>query len=97
VDRSSGLIGGGITPFSKKPYVTLSRHTAPPRNHFIPLLLVEFVSQPLPTSARVPLYLSFDQGVLEPTCPPFLFLVKRFHSLIDSRYEVTSPSDSGKS
>lgn len=32
MDRSSGLIGGGITPFSKKPYVTLSRHTAPSRN-----------------------------------------------------------------
>jgi hypothetical protein len=33
--------------------------------------------------------LSFDQGVLEPTCPPFLFLGKRFlfiHSLIDSRF-----------
>jgi hypothetical protein len=24
VDRSSGLIGGGITPFSKEPYVTLT-------------------------------------------------------------------------
>jgi hypothetical protein len=24
VDRSSGLIGGGITPFSKEPYVRLS-------------------------------------------------------------------------
>lgn len=31
MDRSSGLIGGGITPFSKEPYVTLSRHTAPSR------------------------------------------------------------------
>lgn len=32
MDRSLGLIGGGITPFSKKPYVTLSHHTAPSRN-----------------------------------------------------------------
>lgn len=31
MDRSSGRIGGGITPFSKQPYVTLSRHTAPSR------------------------------------------------------------------
>jgi len=30
VDHSLVLIGGGLTPFSKEPYVTLSRHTAPP-------------------------------------------------------------------
>ena len=39
MDRSSGLIGGGITPFSKEPYVTLSRHTAPSRNQDLPFPL----------------------------------------------------------
>jgi hypothetical protein len=35
-DRSSGLIGGGITPFSKEPYVRLSPHTAPSWNQAPP-------------------------------------------------------------
>ncbi|KAL3516636.1 hypothetical protein ACH5RR_023538 [Cinchona calisaya] len=35
------LIGGGITPFSKKPYVTLSRHTAPSRNKDLPFPLTK--------------------------------------------------------
>lgn len=39
MDRSSGLIGGGITPFSKEPYVTLSRHTAPSRKQDLPFPL----------------------------------------------------------
>ena len=48
MDRSSGLIGGGITPFSKKPYVTLSRHTAPSRNKDLLFPLTKgFSNQPV--------------------------------------------------
>ncbi|KAL5840737.1 hypothetical protein ACOSQ4_013345 [Xanthoceras sorbifolium] len=39
MDRSSGLIGGGITLFSKEPYVTLSHHTTPSRNQDLPFPL----------------------------------------------------------
>nr|CAN65986.1 hypothetical protein VITISV_042143 [Vitis vinifera] len=41
--------GGGITPFSKEPYVTLSRHTAPSRNKDLPFPLTNGSSnQPVP-------------------------------------------------
>ena len=35
MDCSSVLRGGGIIPFSKEPYMTLSRHTAPSRKQVI--------------------------------------------------------------
>lgn len=61
MDRSSGLIGGGITPFSKEPYVTLSRHTAPSRNKDLPFPLTNGSSnQPvLPFYSSVSAFFSF--------------------------------------
>ena len=46
MDRSSGLIGGGITPFSKEPYVRLSPHTAPSWNQGPPLSFDQRVLEP---------------------------------------------------
>ena len=58
MDRSSGLIGGGITPFSKEPYVTLSRHTALPRNLdlFFPLARLLYHRYPSLSSLPQNLY-----------------------------------------
>ena len=74
MDRSSGLIGGGITPFSKEPYVTLSRHTAPSRNLDLPFPLTNGSSnQPVPPFLFLVELIAVKVGI------PYLALVDIIH------------------